>query len=219
MKIQKILLFSVFGLSVQLVAHADEVRVLEVKSKVYPEVIVKPVHRSDLRAFSVTVNPGSFLNGEYGAEMAFRISERVALTVGGSGHYYGVLTFPLSSPVAPWGGSGSLGAKFFLSDTAFKSGVYIKPMIIAGYYDLDAHQPLSLLNPFSGMNADVKMSSFFNAVTALFGYGIVTDSGFTLNVGMGPMLAGRKFTETKTGKEGVALAMSLNLEGSIGYSW
>jgi len=168
---------------------------------------------ADDRAMAFSIQPlASFLGPN--VKFAFKISDRIALTVPFSaGYRFAVkilderleqlpeqlqnLIKRLESPNRFLATVG-FGAKFFLSDTAFKSGWFVEPDVTVSYaYQIAAGTSSLALTP-----------------EVTFGYGWVWNNGFLFNFALG---AGVNFN--LFGEKVYPFRISPTSELAIGYAW
>ncbi len=174
------------------------------------------------RTMGISVSPLQLglmsLDGKY----AIQVHDRIAVTVPFTVQYFP--SNPITKEVMYFAAGG--GAQFYLLDSAFKSGLYIETRAIAGY---------SRFTPSKNFSS---FSAAFIKGTALFAYGWVLESGFSLNLGVGayynhafgdePRAANKVLSGL--GSEGFSIGMLPSAQGlvsgfgptaefSLGYSW
>jgi hypothetical protein len=149
--IKKVILVAAFSLAPLSMAYADD-------ATTRPTTVE--------RRTEIVLNPAALALASLGGELMFKVADRIALVVPvyGSFWYFG----SESGSFNWWSIGAGIGARFFLSDSAFKSGWYVETAAQVGYGQLNGSVSSFVLNPY-----------------VIGGYGWVWDSGLALNLGLG----------------------------------
>lgn len=159
------------------------------------------------RRQSISIYPLGFLIGRFGAVYSIQVSDYIALSPGISASYLSAGSFGSSFSIFSIGPS--IGARFFLSDTAFNSGWFVEPTVAFSYTSV-------------GANSGSNLSGFSFGTQAVAGYAWYWDSGFTLGLagGLGYSLySGNIQGLGSNALSGWALYPHPVVDFSLGYSW
>lgn len=163
---------------------------------------MKPLELKE-RTMEISVNPiGGLFLGRLSGAFQFKVADQIAMVVPLSLSLWGLSfgTAGNSSSFATWSVYSGIGARFFLSDKAFKSGWFLDAILQLGYTRLNGVGGAFAANPWF-----------------LGGYGWVFDSGLAINLGLG--IQYNYYTA-----QGTELPLWIGfplpvLEASLGYSW
>lgn len=122
------------------------------------------------RRSSITVYPLGMLIGRFGVVYSFQVGDRIALSPGISSRYFASGVFGETYSMFDIGPS--LGARFFLSNTAFNSSWYLEPTLAFSYSR-------------AGRSSGGFNEGFATSVQGVGGYAWYWNSGVTLNLGAG----------------------------------